>query len=163
MKAPMELFYGLAQGFHNAPRLYGDSTVRRPIRIQGVRSGLRAAFTEFTFGTYDAVTGVITQPYKGAKERGAVGFVTGMGKGLGGLVLKECAAVLGPVASVMKGVQREVTKGSTPVALLKKARIVQGRREWEGLTEEDRMRTVEEVSRGWEGCDRGWGNREQDE
>ena len=88
----MELFYGLAQGFHNAPRLYGDSTVRRPIRIQGFRSGLRAAFAEFTLGTYDAVTGVVTQPYNGAKERGAIGFVTGMGKGLGGLVLKECAA-----------------------------------------------------------------------
>lgn len=26
---PMDLFLAIAQGFHNAPRLYGDPTVRR--------------------------------------------------------------------------------------------------------------------------------------
>jgi hypothetical protein len=28
-RAPMDLSLALAQGFHNAPRLYGDPTVRR--------------------------------------------------------------------------------------------------------------------------------------
>ena len=28
-RAPMDLSLALAQGFHNAPRLYGDTTVRR--------------------------------------------------------------------------------------------------------------------------------------
>ena len=39
----------LAQGFHNAPRLYGDDTVRKPVRITGCHSGLRAAWSEFIY------------------------------------------------------------------------------------------------------------------
>jgi len=35
------------------------------------------------------------------------------------------------------------------VALVRKARILQGRREREGLTEGERMRIVEEVRKGW--------------
>ena len=44
--APVDLAMALAQGFHNAPRLYGDDTVRKPVRITGCHSGLRAAWSE---------------------------------------------------------------------------------------------------------------------
>ena len=47
--APMDLAMALAQGFHNAPRLYGDDTVRKPVRITGCHSGLRAAWSEFIY------------------------------------------------------------------------------------------------------------------
>ena len=39
----MEFALSLAQGFHNAPRLYGDSTVRKADKITGFQSGLKAA------------------------------------------------------------------------------------------------------------------------
>lgn len=33
----------LAKGFHNAPKLYGDSTVRQADKITDFQSGLKAA------------------------------------------------------------------------------------------------------------------------
>jgi len=63
--APLDLSVAVAQGFHNAPRLYGDTTVRRPTRITGMKSGLKAAGEEFAYGVYDGVTGLVTQPYYG--------------------------------------------------------------------------------------------------
>lgn len=83
VKAPMDISLAVAQGFHNAPRLYGDETVRRPVRITGIHSGLVASRNEFFYGIYDGFTGVVTQPYHGAKERGVLGFVDGVGMGFG--------------------------------------------------------------------------------
>lgn len=48
-------------------------------------------FQGFGYGFYDGITGVVTQPIIGAKQEGAAGFFKGMGKGLGGLVLKPGA------------------------------------------------------------------------
>lgn len=89
-KVPMDLSLAVAQGFHNAPRLYGDTTgthscifllilwsvltiqclprnnilisltVRTTTRISGFHSGLRAAGEEFVFGIYDGVTGLVS-------------------------------------------------------------------------------------------------------
>ena len=43
LKSPMDFTLSLAKGFHNAPKLYGDSSVRPHDRITGFQSGLRAA------------------------------------------------------------------------------------------------------------------------
>ncbi len=43
IKSPFEVSLSAARGFHNAPRLYGDETVRPQERITGVWSGLKAA------------------------------------------------------------------------------------------------------------------------
>ncbi len=43
LKSPMDFTMGLAQGFHNAPKLYGDDTVRQADKITGFQSGLKAA------------------------------------------------------------------------------------------------------------------------
>ena len=42
-KSPMDFTLSLAQGFHNAPRLYGDTTVRPQERVTGFHSGAKAA------------------------------------------------------------------------------------------------------------------------
>lgn len=42
LKAPMSLTYGIARGFHNTPKLYGDE-VRDVGKITGVPTGLLAA------------------------------------------------------------------------------------------------------------------------
>lgn len=39
----MDLTASMAQGLHNAPKLYGDRTVRAPEKISGWQSGLKAA------------------------------------------------------------------------------------------------------------------------
>jgi hypothetical protein len=43
MKSPMDFTLGLARGFHNAPKLYGDDTVRPQEKVTDFQSGLRAA------------------------------------------------------------------------------------------------------------------------
>ena len=50
LKSPMDFTLGLARGFHNAPKLYGDETVRRTEKITGLQSGLKVAGKVFVPG-----------------------------------------------------------------------------------------------------------------
>ena len=43
LKSPMDFTLGLARGFHNAPKLYGDSSVRQTEKITSLQSGLKVA------------------------------------------------------------------------------------------------------------------------
>lgn len=43
LKSPMDFTLSLAQGFHNAPKLYGDQSVRQADKVTGFQSGLKAA------------------------------------------------------------------------------------------------------------------------
>jgi hypothetical protein len=127
LKSPMTLTLALTQGFHNAPRLYGDQTVRRPHRITGFHSGLRAGRDEFVYGIHDGVTGLWRLPIRGAKEGGVLGCVKGIGMGFGGLLLKDIAAIMGPPAYFMKGCFDETQKKHQPTSFLRRSRIAQGR------------------------------------
>lgn len=150
VKFPMDLLVSTAQGFHNLPRLYGDPTVRRPPRISGYKSGLKAAGQELVFGAYDAVTGLVILPYKDVKARGPLGLATGVGKGLGGVVCKGCAAVIGPFGYTLKGLHRELTKSQTPVVEVQQKRIAQGTHELAALGEQERAAAREAAKRGWQ-------------
>lgn len=150
-KAPVDLSVALAQGFHNAPRLYGDDTVRRPTRVTGIRSGLRAARHEFLFGIYDAWTGVVRLPYRGARHGGGVeGFAKGVGMGVTGFGLKNIAAVVGPFGYTLKGIKKQVERRRQPTKHIRRARITQGQKEAAQLSEEERDARAKEVVRGWE-------------
>ena len=186
-RAPVDLSIALAQGFHNAPRLYGDDTVRRPTRVTGIKSGLKAAGHEFAFGIYDGWTGLVRLPYRGFKEgagmggtskptsasgpgtgttnnglAGAgevatkpapagrmVGLVKGVGMGLTGFVLKDISAIIGPIGYTLKGVVKQAQRGRGPGKYIRRARIVQGARELEAVSPEERKRRMEEVVEGW--------------
>lgn len=108
LKSPMDFTLSLARGFHNAPKLYGDESVRRGDKITGFQSGLKAAgkvsrlsdsfsplllmyLQEFGLGFYDGISGLVTQPFEGAKKQGVAGLIKGFGKGIGGVVLKPGA------------------------------------------------------------------------
>ena len=43
LKSPMDFTLSLARGFHNAPKLYGDESVRQADKVTGIQSGLKAA------------------------------------------------------------------------------------------------------------------------
>lgn len=108
---PVDVMTALALGFRNAPRLYGDPTVRPPPhQITGVRSGLRAAGSELGLGFYDGVAGLVRLPYADTKEDGAVGLAIGLGKGVGGLFLKPISGIVGVGPYTSKGVQAELRK-----------------------------------------------------
>lgn len=146
----MDLSLAIAQGFHNAPRLYGDTTVRTPLRITGIKSGLRAAGDELVFGVYDGVTGLWLQPYRGARDNGALGLVQGVGKGFGGFILKDLAAIFGPIAYTMKGVHKEMIKGHQPTQFIRRARIAQGVQDVKALDDEARKKEDDKVEKAWQ-------------
>lgn len=99
MKSPMDFTLGIARGFHNAPKLYGDDTVRPHEKVTDFQSGLKAAGKEFGYGLFDGITGLVTQPIRGAEKEGAAGLVKGIGKGIGGLILKPGAGWFSPLSS----------------------------------------------------------------
>ncbi|OMP89011.1 UDP-sugar-dependent glycosyltransferase 52 [Diplodia seriata] len=153
-RAPVDLALALAQGFHNAPRLYGDDTVRRPgLRITGWRSGARAARRELAYGVYDGWTGLWKQPARGWREGGAAGAAKGVGLGVGGVVLKNISAVVGPVGFCAKGLREEARRWRGReeegwAGFIRRARVLQGRRE---LRNEGARREVEErAMRAWD-------------
>lgn len=139
IKAPADISLALALGFHNAPRLYGDTTVRPPPahHITGIRSGFIAARDELWYGIYDGWVGLVKHPYHDTKERGASGFVHGIGKGAGGFVLKPLAGVAGVWAFLGKGVEAEVRKRMRDVGRterwLRRARIIQAGKDIEKI------------------------------
>jgi hypothetical protein len=137
--------------FHNAPKIYGDDTVRRPPRVTGIKSGLRAAGAEFAYGIYDGWTGVVRLPYRGARRDGARGLAKGVGMGVTGFVLKDLAAVVGPVAYALKGVAKQAARHKQPTQIVRRARIDEGRRAHAVLAaEHPRPADVEdEVLAGW--------------
>ncbi|KAH7135162.1 UDP-glucose,sterol transferase [Dendryphion nanum] len=129
LKSPMYFSLAVTKGFHNAPRLYGDETVRRPPRVTGFHSGIRAGRDEFVHGIHDGVTGIWRQPIKGAKEGGVLGCMRGVGMGIGGFFLKDIAAFLGPGAYTMKGLDEESRKKYQPTSFIRRARIIQGQKD----------------------------------
>ncbi|KAG9243489.1 hypothetical protein BJ878DRAFT_510508 [Calycina marina] len=154
--APLDLSVAIAQGFHNAPRLYGDTTVRKPTRITGIKSGLKAARQEFAYGVYDGVTGLVLQPYNGARDNGAVGFIKGVGMGLTGFILKDVAAIFGPFAYTAKGLQKQFTRHKQPTSFIRKARIMQGHRDIFECSHEEQAKVKQTVAHGWDVIQQFW-------
>ncbi|RYO97418.1 hypothetical protein DL763_002767 [Monosporascus cannonballus] len=151
--APIDLALALAQGFHNAPRLYGDDTVRTPTRVTGIKSGLRAARSEFIYGIYDRWTGLVRLPVRGARERGFKGALAGVGMGITGFVLKDLAAILGPFSYALKGIAKQAERRGSRLEktrrLIRRARIVQVKREIAALDDAERERVMRDVLAGW--------------
>jgi UDP:flavonoid glycosyltransferase YjiC (YdhE family) len=144
MKSPMDFTLSLAQGFHNAPKLYGDTTVRKPEKITDFQSGLKAAGKEFGYGFYDGITGLLTQPIAGARKEGAAGFIKGAAKGIGGIVLKPGAAVWGIPGYTSKGIYAEISKrfGASVQNYIISARTAQGYEDWNNSSPEERLSIV---------------------
>ncbi|EOO01349.1 putative udp- transferase protein [Phaeoacremonium minimum UCRPA7] len=163
-KAPVDLSLAVAQGFHNAPRLYGDDTVRRPPRVTGIKSGLHAARYEFVYGIYDGWTGLVRLPARGISSGGGVrGFAKGVGMGSLGFVLKDISAIVGPIGYTLKGVKKQIERSKQPYKYIRRARIAQGQRELHSLSDDERMARARTVETGWEVMKALWGAVERQE
>ena len=93
--------------------------MRQPDKITDFQSGLKAAgkvccpmmetssllihFKEFSYGFYDGISGLVTQPLDGAKKEGMAGALKGFGKGIGGLILKPGAGRSRPCSMTCLG------------------------------------------------------------
>jgi UDP:flavonoid glycosyltransferase YjiC (YdhE family) len=137
---PIDLWTSVALGFHNAPRLYGDKTVRpSPHGIDGFRSGAYVAGKEFCLGFYDGITGLIRVPQHDVRAGGMSALPKGVARGLGGLVLKPVAGIVGLGAYSAKGAQNSLKRwvrdtGKTE-RWIRRARMAQGQREAQALPE----------------------------
>lgn len=95
------------EGFNNLPALYGSS-VRPQKNVTGFGTGLIEGGKALFWGVSDGVTGLITEPYRGAKEDGAIGAVKGTARSLGNLHIKPFSGLLGVVSLPLQGAWRSV-------------------------------------------------------
>ncbi|KAM0324920.1 hypothetical protein ACHAQA_007886 [Verticillium albo-atrum] len=111
LKTPTAFLYNVANGCHNFPS-YGNLGI--PVRprdpITGVGTGLKAAGKEFTLGVWDAFSGIVVLPYRGAREGGAVGTVKGIYQGGRGFTYNIASALFGLPAYTLKGIEKECSK-----------------------------------------------------
>ncbi len=144
LKSPMDFTLAIARGFHNAPKLYGDDTVRPQEKVTDFQSGLKAAGREFGYGFFDGITGLVTQPLRGAEKEGTVGLMKGIGKGIGGLILKPGAAIWGLPGYAFMGIHKEVTKmfGSSVLNYVISVRTAQGYAEAQLATPQERQEII---------------------
>ncbi|KEF50968.1 uncharacterized protein A1O9_12986, partial [Exophiala aquamarina CBS 119918] len=147
LRFPVNLTMSLALGFHNAPKLYGDKTVRPPpsTHVTSFPQGLKYGSEEFCNEISDAFMGIVKLPMYGAREDGVVGFTRGVGTAVGGLVLKPMAAIFGLQAYAMKGLHKELRRRDILdfTAHIDAARTAQGEDECQRTTDEEKKAIIE--------------------
>jgi hypothetical protein len=111
-----------------------------------VRFVLRIA-QEFGFGLYDGITGIVTDPYKGAKKEGGIGFVKGVGRGIMSVPFRVMGGAWSVPGYAMKGLYQEMvkSKGKSVQNYIIAARIAQGYDEASSVTQEER----DEIIKKW--------------
>jgi hypothetical protein len=89
---------------------------------------------------YEGITGLVTDPIKGAKKEGAAGFIKGVGRGIAGVPLRVMGGVFAVPGYTMKGLYQESmkNKGANVQNYIIAARISQGYDEAQYATPEER-------------------------
>jgi hypothetical protein len=103
----VDIPFALAEGLRNAPAMYGDKP-RDFGPITDWKTGGIVAGKGFVFGLYDGISGLVTEPVKGAKKEGALGALKGFGRGLGGMYWKPNAGLAGLLGYTMQGIYKSV-------------------------------------------------------
>lgn len=75
--------------------------------------------------------------------------MTGLGKGFGGFVLKDLAAIIGPFGYTLKGVHKEMTKNKQPAAFIRRSRMIQAGKDIAALDEDERRECQQKVDTAW--------------
>lgn len=83
---------------------------------------------EFGLGFYEGLSGLVMDPYRGAKKEGGAGFVKGIGKGIAGVPLRIMGGVFAVPGYAMKGLYQEALKeqGADIQKYIMAARMSQG-------------------------------------
>jgi hypothetical protein len=99
---------------------------------------------QFGFGLYDGITGIVTDPYKGAKKEGGVGFVKGVGRGIMSVPFRVMGGAWAVPGYAMKGLYQEMikSKGTGVQNYIIAARISQGYDESIEVTPQERADIV---------------------
>jgi hypothetical protein len=138
-KSPMDFSLNVAKGFHNVPKLYGGE-VRQVDKVTDFQSGVKTAAKEFGLGMFEGISGLVMDPYKGAKKEGGVGFIKGVAQGIAGVPLKVMGGVFSVPGYAMKGLYQEAlkSKGANVQNYIIAARIQQGADEAQNMSRPER-------------------------
>ncbi|CAI7584793.1 unnamed protein product [Penicillium crustosum] len=96
-----------AEGFRVLPGLYGDK-VPEYGQVKDWKSGAVAGAKSFAKGMGGAMTDMIYQPYKGARDGGVAGFAGGIFKGTFGSLSKMAHGGIGLVAYPSQGIKQSI-------------------------------------------------------
>lgn len=77
----------------------------------GIIDGVGKGFKGFGKGLWAGVTGLVTQPYKGAKKQGFVGFGKGVGKAVVGVGVKPISGTIDLISKTTEGIESAVDGG----------------------------------------------------
>ncbi|KAG8861244.1 hypothetical protein FRB96_003194 [Tulasnella sp. 330] len=103
----IDIVGSVQEGFQNAPKLYG-STVRSPGPVTDFKSGVKEAAKGFFYGYYDGITGLVTEPVKGAQKEGFIGAIKGSGRSFVNVTMRPAAGALGIVTHPAKGLWKSM-------------------------------------------------------
>lgn len=95
---------------------------------------------EFGLGLYEGIGGIFTDPYKGAKKEGGLGFVKGLGRGIFSVPFRVMGGAFSVPAYAMKGLYQEAmkNKGANVQNYIIAARISQGYDEAQNVSRSER-------------------------
>lgn len=125
----------------NAPKYLTGSEVtdqnKHHKNPKNIISGVGYGGLALMKGIFNGVTGLVTEPYKGAKSKGAKGAAVGVGRGLMGLVAKPVAGTVGLVGCTVQGAIS--TPGTIKHAVTKKdkSNIAEDQKDDAGMEFED--------------------------
>ncbi|KAF9265967.1 glycosyltransferase family 1 protein [Marasmius fiardii PR-910] len=103
----MKIVSSIHKGFHNLPEMYG-SEVRQSGPVKDFSSGIREAGKGLYYGYYDGITGLVTEPWKGAQKEGFIGAIKGSARSFANVTLRPAAGIVGVVKHPMKGAVKSV-------------------------------------------------------
>jgi vacuolar protein sorting-associated protein 13A/C len=86
----------------------GHRAADKTEKPHGVLDGLGHGALGVGKGLFNGVTGVFVKPVEGAMERGALGFVEGVGQGVLGFGGNIVGGVVGGVSDVMSGIAEDI-------------------------------------------------------
>eukprot|EP01125_Pyxidicula_operculata_P000544 TRINITY_DN10550_c0_g1_i1.p1 TRINITY_DN10550_c0_g1~~TRINITY_DN10550_c0_g1_i1.p1 ORF type:complete len:1160 (-),score=231.69 TRINITY_DN10550_c0_g1_i1:11-3280(-) len=102
----------LKQSQMSAKQLINSKPIRNSSKHKGekkkprhIAEGLAYGIRDFSTSIFDGVTGIVTQPIRGAKKEGAIGAIKGVGKGLIGVVAKPVTGTINLVTQTAQGVK----------------------------------------------------------
>ncbi|KAJ7768345.1 hypothetical protein B0H16DRAFT_1453071 [Mycena metata] len=98
-------------GMRSVPRLYGEE-VKDYGEVKDWKSGLLVGAKTFAFATADGFADLAVQPWKGARDEGALGLVKGLGKGGLGFAAKTQAGLMGIAAYPLQGIYKTIRASS---------------------------------------------------
>ncbi|XP_063952525.1 intermembrane lipid transfer protein VPS13A-like isoform X3 [Lytechinus pictus] len=93
---------------------------QRPATFQ---EGLARGGKGLVMGFYEGVSGVVKNPFEGAKKEGAKGFFKGVGKGLAGVVAKPTGGIIDFASGTFEGIRR-VVESEVEIRKLREPRYI---------------------------------------